>query len=304
MSNTALNWAWEQDAPSAPAKAILVYLANCADGRGESYPSFATICDRTQVSHMTARKSLKALVEANLLEIMPQYGRSGRQRSNIYRLAFSTTPLNSGPYVGPLPNDDDWRPSWGEPSQIEPPPTPKSDSLPPIDLGAQTDKLRGDPQLDLGANTLEGYKESKKEPSLRSGRAREAGLVSIDRIADARSIWNEVCVKAGMPACREMPEARRKALQRALTTRFIDPEAWPAFCRTIASSAFLTAGGFGIDWVLKPANLVKIVEGNYGERSAILRKSGISDMQRRFHIAPMAIKLDPEPETDERRLVR
>jgi biotin operon repressor len=148
--------------------------------------------------------------------------------------------------------------------------------------------------------------ESPKDSSLRSGSAREGGnvvVLSIDGVAEARAVWNEVCAPVGMPACREMPEPRRRRLQRLLATRFAEPGSWRAFCDDIAASEFLSSGNFGIDWVMKPANLVKIVEGNYRRnRGDGLRQSGVTQMQRRLNLRPMAVNLDPEPDDGQRRI--
>ncbi len=73
-----------------------------------------------------------------------------------------------------------------------------------------------------------------------------------------------------------MPSGRAKGLARRLKEDFGgDLDQWRAYCQRIAASEFLTGRappGSGrdrpfkadIDWVLKPANLAKIVEGNYG----------------------------------------
>jgi hypothetical protein len=116
-----------------------------------------------------------------------------------------------------------------------------------------------------------------------------------DRVEDARSAWNEVCTPLGFPACREMPDARRRNLQRLLATRFAEPGSWRAFCVLIASSEFLASGHFGIDWVIKPANLVKIVEGNYRGGRTVLRQSGLSLIRERGNLPRMRPTID-EPD--------
>lgn len=85
-------------------------------------------------------------------------------------------------------------------------------------------------------------------------------------------VWNEVCGDS-CPEARTMSDLRR----RSLVKRFKDDldgdlERWRAFCRLVRASSFLagqTRAGFTatIDWVIKPANFIKIVEGNYVDRA-------------------------------------
>ncbi len=89
-------------------------------------------------------------------------------------------------------------------------------------------------------------------------------------------IWNEVCVPAVLAKAVKLHDTRRKQLALRLKEDFgNDLEQWRAYCQRIAASEFLTgrvAPGpnrdkpfkADIDWVLTPANLAKIVEGNYG----------------------------------------
>jgi hypothetical protein len=150
--------------------------------------------------------------------------------------------------------------------------------------------------------------ESPQESSLRSvarAQADNVVVLAIDGVAEARAVWNEVCAPVGMPACREMPETRRRRLQRLLATRFAEPGSWRAFCVDIAASDFLTRGPFGIDWVIKPANLVKIVEGNYREARAVklpVRQGSFEAFTRSHGSTAMQPTLDPEPGVDARRI--
>lgn len=88
-------------------------------------------------------------------------------------------------------------------------------------------------------------------------------------------IWNEVCGEVGLAEAVKLPSGRAKGLALRLKEDFgNDIEQWRAYCQRIAASEFLTgkvAPGPGrdrpfkadIDWVIKPANLAKIVEGKY-----------------------------------------
>lgn len=276
---------------------IYLYIVGRANGAGVCWPSVATICTDLGMSRRTVMNGTKALAALSLIRIKARY-----QDTNNYFVvnvagrhdAPSYADRSSQPERVPMPYDEE------PPEQIlTPSPEPE----------VQNFALMGSDECKKGRLTVQNLapqtvqqESNKVSTSLRSVRARDPSLT--DRIADARAVWNEVCVKAGLPACREMSDTRRKALQRALETRFSEPDAWPNFCRTIASSAFLTAGGFGIDWMLKPANTIKILEGNYGERRTMLRESGVTQMQRNWNLPPMEVHFDPEPEADPRRLVQ
>ena len=92
-------------------------------------------------------------------------------------------------------------------------------------------------------------------------------------------IWNEVCCPAGLAEAIKMPSGRAKGLAGRLKEDFgNDWDQWRAYCQRIASSEFLTGRASpgpdrdkpfkaDIDWVLEPANLAKIVEGKYDDRS-------------------------------------
>jgi hypothetical protein len=107
MSFTALNWAWEQECHGGGvAKAVLVYLANCAsqDG-GDCFPSLGKICRRVQHTERAVRKAVASLIEQRLIEKEPRLTVTGRCTSPHYRLPVvplatpaktqGSTPVNS-----------------------------------------------------------------------------------------------------------------------------------------------------------------------------------------------------------------
>ncbi len=97
---------------------------------------------------------------------------------------------------------------------------------------------------------------------------------------EMKDIWNEICGKAGLAEVKKMPSGRSSSLNKRLYEDFHSSlDEWRAYCQRIADSPFLTGnndrGWKGeIDWVLKPANLAKIVEGKYDDATAQANGSG------------------------------
>jgi uncharacterized protein YdaU (DUF1376 family) len=93
-------------------------------------------------------------------------------------------------------------------------------------------------------------------------------------VADARpgwlqemvEVWNSVTADR-LPRIREMSPSRQDRLAKLRRGRFSADGSWREFCEQIAASDFLSNGHFGVDWVIKPANLAKVLEGNYRNRT-------------------------------------
>ncbi|MFQ8744628.1 MAG: helix-turn-helix domain-containing protein [Bifidobacterium longum] len=89
MSNVALTWAWKCHVGNAPAKAVLVYLADRAGEDGSAaYPKIDTIMRVTELKESTVRKALKLLQERGFIRRGDQryarLGRNGRDRLPQY----------------------------------------------------------------------------------------------------------------------------------------------------------------------------------------------------------------------------
>lgn len=176
MSFSALNWAWDQKAPSGVAKSVLVYLANCASQTGgDCYPSVQTISRHVQHGEETVRKALAQLVAADLIEIQPRSAKSGRQMSNLYRLPVVSiaTPPNSGGYA----------PSWATPLEIggyEICASPEGEAP----------EIEGVTPLNLGENPSEDT--SKEERALlRNGDAEVRAVVATPDVDVKTLLWDE-----------------------------------------------------------------------------------------------------------------
>lgn len=88
------------------------------------------------------------------------------------------------------------------------------------------------------------------------------------------SLFNSVCVS--LPKIRSMTDLRRQKIRNA--NHQLDGN-FEAFFRQIEESDFLTGrngswNGCCFDWVMKPSNLIKIIEGNYDNKPQRPESSG------------------------------
>lgn len=121
------------------------------------------------------------------------------------------------------------------------------------------------------------YTEQYKEQD--NGNAKVLHLFKDEQQAEAeeafdpikvQEAFNELC--PSLPKVRELTPKRRKAVIKLHSTEFGDDLGeWREFFARIESSQFLTGRSTkwkaSFDWVLKPANLTKIKEGNYNDTS-------------------------------------
>ncbi len=98
------------------------------------------------------------------------------------------------------------------------------------------------------------------------------GPVSPDAAAiESFETWNTIAKAAGWPEARYLTDSRRTALRRAIRDAG-GLVGWKTLLEEAAQSSFLTGKTertksqnwrFTLDWLLKPANFVKVLEGSY-----------------------------------------
>ena len=86
--------------------------------------------------------------------------------------------------------------------------------------------------------------------------------------ASVQESFNTTCVS--LPKVRDLNDRRCKAI-RSAAKQVEQAGGFPALFEKVEASDFLTGrsgswSGCGFDWILKPANLTKILEGNYDNR--------------------------------------
>lgn len=113
----------------------------------------------------------------------------------------------------------------------------------------------------------EGKKERREEIK------RECVSKSVDYAAVVEA-FNAICIS--LPKVTKLTDARRGAI-RSAALQGID---FDKFFRAVEASDFLTnrsgkLSGCGFDWILKPANMVKIMEGNYTNKPAKTNRGSV-----------------------------
>ncbi len=104
-------------------------------------------------------------------------------------------------------------------------------------------------------------KEVEEGTSLSGGR---------DLAQEMAAIWNTECGDI-LPKAERMTRQRQQKFQGRLKDLGGELDVWRDICRRVRRSHFMTEQWHAtIDWVLKPANLVKIQEGNYDDRATPL----------------------------------
>lgn len=85
MSNSALNWAWQQETNTASEKLVLVALADhLGDQNGSAWPGIDRLARRCSISARTAIRAIDGLVDLGLVTRTRRF-----QKSNIYTLVIS-----------------------------------------------------------------------------------------------------------------------------------------------------------------------------------------------------------------------
>ena len=93
----------------------------------------------------------------------------------------------------------------------------------------------------------------------------------LDDISKAVHDYNDAAQRAGWPTVKTMADARRRALRSRLKDCGGN-DGWKAAMERAAASDFLCGRtskpwtGFSFDWIAKPGNFNKLVEGNYDNR--------------------------------------
>lgn len=94
-------------------------------------------------------------------------------------------------------------------------------------------------------------------------------------IDEAVSHWDLVAAEIGWPRLRGLSDARRTALKIRLRAEGLD--GWKAAIARARSSPYLSQPPpwFTFDWIVKPTNFLKVIEGNYDrQRTANDRSDG------------------------------
>ena len=95
-------------------------------------------------------------------------------------------------------------------------------------------------------------------------------------------LFNSVCIS--LPKVQKLNDKRRKLIVNA--EKLLGEMTFEGFFNLVESSDFLTGrngkwSGCGFDWILNPANLTKIIEGNYINKESLTVNS-TANTQRNY----------------------
>lgn len=144
-----------------------------------------------------------------------------------------------------------------------------------------TERFSGKPKKPDNDNEYDNEYENEddlKDTYLSSG---DDGRAHFDYASVVES-FNNTC--SSLPHIRGLNDQRRKAIRKA-AAQVEEAGGFPALFAKVEASDFLTGrsgswNGCGFDWILKPANLTKILEGNYDNRTTSTGQPDYTDTTR------------------------
>ena len=272
MSNAALTWALSIAVERSSDKFILVCLANRADDDGIAFPSQKSLSADTALNRKTVMVGLARLIDAGLIaDTGNRKGTTGR--IPVLRLIVGAIPTPHPKTPRPTPPTNRIVPQAAPLNAVTVPNLPVS-MVPnlPTNGPVFTDQWSQNylPMVpNLPGNGPKTGTRNPKEPTLNPKGNHTEPKTRARQTSDAQRIWNEICGSAGLPKVIGFGAQREAAFNRVFKSHLEgDIERWRQCCQQIAESEFLTGGTFSmsIDWTLKPANMTKILEGNYRNR--------------------------------------
>lgn len=226
-------------------KLVLIKLADNASDNGECWPSYQHIADQCEISRRSVISHIKDLEKTGLLKKIERKGGEKGNHSNLYVLDFSGSETPAPPSESPaLGGESPALP----PSESPAPRTshsfePVKEPTPPNPQGGSADAPEPAPaQKPRKAIPFEQIKNLFNEilPELPT-----VILINKSREANIRARWNEHEAHRSLEFWEDLFTEIRKS-------DFL-------MGRTLSDRPFMLT----FDWLLKPSNFVKVVEGNY-----------------------------------------
>lgn len=243
MAVRVMSKVWEGFPGGGPDLLALLALADWSDDEGRCYPSIASIAKKVRLGDKQARRIVHRLIKSGFVDVKGNDlggSNSRRYQINLERL---TTPENGSP------------PKKGSPPKNDRPPLPPKGGDPSHSYGSRT-------VIDTSINR---QRKSNQPTSDRLPECPHQEIIDLyHRILPMGRqvrIWTEA--RKAMLRARWREDEERQTL-----------DWWKRLFDYIAQSDFLTGKvcvkdrkPFEIDleWIVKPANLVKIIEGKYDE---------------------------------------
>lgn len=251
MSIAALNWA--RPLPFGKSeKFVLMMLAERANAQGECFPSVPSLAAETGFSDRTIQRAIRQLMRGGALVV--DHG-GGRHRSSRYVLQIGTAPA-------PLPEPETVTLVTSETVTF----LQETVTLPPNTVTLTTETVT--PMSPKPYREPSRTVENLLPPTPFGTDLLAAVPAPPDLVGRAIGIWNDVCG----PFCgrvQKMTEQRRRRMRTVIVNEFHGSmEDWLAFCDGVAATPFLVGTNdrgwvADFDWMLTPANFVKVSEGKY-----------------------------------------
>lgn len=233
---------------SSARKLVLLKLADNANDAGECFPSYKHIADHCEMGRRTVIRHIKQLQKDGFLTIERRRGQKGNS-SNIFRIDLSASRAKPSSDLTPSPSSD-LTPSHS--ANLTPPSAnltpPPSANLAPIT-----------------SHSFEPVKEPVKEPKtyMQSSACPHEEIIALyHEILPANPkvrIWNDT--RKSYLRSRWREDDTRQNLHY-----------WEKLFGYISKSDFLTGKTetpnrrpfmADLEWIVKPSNFVKIIEGKY-----------------------------------------
>lgn len=242
MSVQAITWALGFDVASATEKAILLVLANYADGEGVCWPGQDSIAAQAACSDRTVRAVLTSFEARGVISRTHRQRRDGSRSSDEIRLTAFAEPNRKH-----LPE--------GQPEKVSARPTGNLRQSNRKSASIQ-------PEAASGLTTFEPSGEPLEEPSVSLAAPRA-------RPEDAVSEWNDLAKRLGLPAARTVDKTRRAAIRARLAEGGMT--AWREALEAVERSPHCRGENdrgwrADIDFVCQPKSWRRLLEGFYGPK--------------------------------------
>lgn len=257
MSIQAVAWALDQDIGDPAAKLVLISLANAYNQKeGRCFPTRKQIAANASISERSVVRKLQQLEAAGWIAVAPSYDETTRrQQANEYLLlGFGSSPIGCQPVTPPHGRVSDCHPCHGE-----------GDSS-----GTGEGDTVGTGEGDSCVTPLKEPEEVPEEERKKGASApsASAGAVAALPIGEAYDAWSETASRHRLPEIRDRSRDRTRRLQAILRDHGLD--GWRQALLALGSTGFLTGRNergwrANFDWVTKPANFAKLIEGTYAQ---------------------------------------
>jgi pyocin large subunit-like protein len=254
---------------SPTRKAILMYMAGCASDDGSGvWTSKSNMAKDLEVGRRTVQRAVDELQEAGLIsEVGQRKCKSGytvEYRVNIEAVerlestrdpAMSTRVTAAHVDVNPCQGDTGTRVTVAH--------VPVSQRH----MNSPKNHPKNHPEKELPSGSSKKASPEGSAPAQDDLFGSGAVPEPIDDVMRAFQLWNEQASKSKWTPVEHYSRSRRANVKRRLK-ELGGIEGWKIALEKAAESEFIAEdpSWFKFDWIMKPANLIKLMEGNYNEK--------------------------------------